>query len=166
VLLKRKKRRKNQKPIRRTKEEVQRTKERLMYQPSPKPVVVPLPPIRSGDTRISRPPVEIDLITGRENFDGSMQALSAKYSLESFTLATEDGLLFASSGGASAPADAAIFSEKFRRGDIAGTPGITLFRIDHAGSGLIGIIRSEKPVPEWLTSKIGADTKDILNWWI
>jgi hypothetical protein len=166
VLLKRKNSRKSQGPVHRTKEEVQRTKERLMYQPAPKPVVVPLPPIRSGDTRISRPPEEIDLIAGRENLDGSMQALSGKYSLESVALATEDGLLFASSGGATALADAAMFSEKFCKGDITGTPGITLFRIDHAGSSLIGIIRSEKPVTEQLTSKIGADTKDILNWWI
>jgi len=137
-----------------------------MYQPAPKPVIVPLSTIRTGDTKISRPPAEIDLITGRENLDSSMKALATRYSLESFTLATEDGLLFASSGSSTAGMDAAQFSERYRTGNTAGIPGITIFRMEHAGSGLIGIIRSEMPVLERRAEKIKADTKDILNWWI
>jgi hypothetical protein len=112
------------------------------------------------------PVKEIELVEGRADITGSLLALAEKYSLDQFTIATKDGLVFASSGSKNAQNDAAVYSSMYS--DDPGTiiPGVVLFELVHKNSGLVGIIRTDKPVPERILAKIAADTKDILNWWI
>ena len=96
----------------------------------------------------------------------SLRTLTEKYSLDQFTIATADGLVFASSGGENAQDDAALFSEMFASDPLTETPGVTLFGLDYKGSGLVGIIRTNLRIPGEVARMIERDTKDILHKWI
>lgn len=142
---------------------------RFDYQPVAKlrPAIlsmIRLSPLVKG-SEISRPK-EFDLTTTRRDLTESLVALTVKYSLERFTIATDDGLLFGSSAGDVARNDAATCSEIFKKDPLAKTPSIELFGIVHKGSELICIIRTRTPLPEIVKPRIYADTKIILNWWI
>ncbi len=86
-----------------------------------------------------------------------------KYSLDSFTIATSDGLVFASSGGSTAQEDAAIYSRKYNGKEPA---GMVLFSLDHKGSDLVGIVRSTDSITGVTQKCIESDIKKILNKWI
>jgi hypothetical protein len=90
-------------------------------------------------------------------------ALAGKYSLDSFTIATSDALVFASSGGSTAQEDAARY---YRNADIKESAGVALFSLNHKGSELTGIIRSQSIITGEIQKRIENDTKDILNKWI
>jgi hypothetical protein len=111
-------------------------------------------------------PKEVDLIATRKDFADSVVALGEKYSLDTFTLATADGLVFGSSGGDAAQIDAATYSELYKNNPLAVVPGVVLFGLTHKRSELVGIIRTKAPLPEEIVGKIEADTKVILNRWI
>ncbi len=141
--------------------------ERLDYQPSVKwnPVAKPVPISWQG--RKERPDAatvaDTDILGTCQDLQQCLTALAGKYALESFTLATSDGLVFASSGSSTALEDAAGFGRK------SGAPvpsGVTLFSMVHKGSGLTGIIRSENRISREIEKRIAEDTKDILNKWI
>jgi hypothetical protein len=141
----------------------------LNYQPAIKPV---LPVIQKTIPRqVQRPdvlpqPGNISVTENIPDITTSLRALTEKYSLDQFTIATADGLVFASSGGDEAQNDAARFGEMFVNDPLAETPGATLFGLDHKGSDLVGIIRTELRIPEETFRMIENDTKDILNRWI
>ena len=93
-------------------------RQRLDYQPPVKPVWVR----HAGtdllaDTRNNSPstaPVpEVDLLENCQDLQQSLLALAGKYSLDSFTIATSDGLVFASSGSNTAQEDAASYCRKY-----------------------------------------------------
>ncbi len=107
-----------------------------------------------------------ELTGGKKDITESLLALVEKYSLDQVTLATEDGLVFAYSDPETAQNDAAFCGELYVNRKKPGAPGIFLFRLVHKNSGLIGIIRAKKPVPDKALPQIEADTKDILNFWI
>ena len=111
-------------------------------------------------------PKEIDVIRERNDLAESLRALVAKYSIGQFTIATSDGLVFASSGGDSAQTDAARYGEQYTNDPLTETPGIFLFGFSHKGSDLVGIVRADLEVPEETGRRIERDTKDILNRWI
>ena len=90
-------------------------------------------------------------------------ALAARYSLDSLTIATSDGLVLASSGGSLALEDAAAFSGKHPGKQ---PEGVTLFIMNHKGSGLTGIIRTQEIITWETQTRIENDTKDILNRWL
>lgn len=98
-----------------------------------------------------------------QNLGESLLALAGKYSLDSFTIATSDGLVFASSGGNTAQDDAARYCRKY---DIRESVGVALFSMKHKGSELTGIIRSQGIITGEIQKRIESDTKDILNRWI
>ena len=123
----------------------------------------PVPPGR-GDTPYR--PKDLSVVDGRADLTASLCALVEKYSFGELTLATADGLVFASSGGESAQTDAAHYSETFIRDPLSETPGVTLFGVSHKGSELIGIIRTTPEVSEEIVEMVENDTKDILNRWI
>jgi hypothetical protein len=147
---------------------------RFDYQPETHPIpVVPLKniphPVRPAMIKSLEPlPVhgEKNLLSDRSDITESLIALVVKYSLEGFTIATSDGLVFASSGAQSATEDAAQYGEMYTSGSFADTPGVVLSGISHEGSNLILIIRTSLPVPEENRRNIEKDTKDILNWWV
>ena len=118
-----------------------------------KPGVLPQP----GNTSVTE---------GQPDITASFHTLTEKYSLEQFTLATADGLVFASSGGEDAQQDAAEFSRIYTTGPVAKIPGVMIFGIDHKGSALVGIIRTRLQVPDEVFRMIENDTKDILKKWI
>jgi len=109
---------------------------------------------------------EISLLEDRKDISESLQALKEKYSLDAFTIATADGLVFASGGGTDSQTDAAQYSEIFNNDPLSETPGVVLTGIEHKGSSLVLIIRTQIPVPDEIRMRIENDTKDILNWWI
>jgi hypothetical protein len=105
----------------------------------------------------------VDLLEHCQDLQQSLLALAEKYSLDSFTIATSDGLVFASSGGSTAQEDAASYSRNYEIGESA---GMALFSLDHKGSKLTGIIRSQGIIKGEIQKRIESDTKDILNRWI
>jgi hypothetical protein len=142
---------------------------RLDYQPEEKPIPVfrPMaaPAHRTRASALSKPE-DIDLTRTRRDITESLAALAGKYSLQTFTIATADGLVLGSSGGDTAEADAATCSELFKNHPLTGTPGVVLFGLTHKGSALVGIVRSPSPLPAEIVSQIDSDTKLILNRWI
>jgi len=141
--------------------------QRLDYQPPAKPGWVPTPvPISWKNTRqqpTASPIPEIDLMENCQDLQESLHALTGKYSLDSFTIATSDGLVFASSGSDTAQDDAAKYCRKY---DIRESAGVALFSMSHKGSELTGIIRSTGIITGEIQKHIESDTKDILNRWI
>lgn len=117
--------------------------------PKQQPVVAPVP--------------DVDLLENCQDFQQSLLALANKYSLDSFTIATSDGLVFASSGGSTAQEDAAIYSWKYDGKEPA---GMALFSLNHKGSKLMGIVRSQEIITGEKQKCIESDTKDILTKWI
>lgn len=111
-------------------------------------------------------PKNIDLTSNRRDLPDSLAALAQKYSLDNFTIATADGLLFGSSGGDTALADAATFSGIFKNDPLSKTPGMSLFGMTHKGSDLVGIVRTKTPLKNEVIQQIAADTQVVLNWWI
>lgn len=142
---------------------------RLAYQPQARPVpavpkgAIPRP---SRQPPVLPAPKEIHLLDGRADMSESLRALAEKYSLDALTIATSDGLVFASSGDDDSQTDAAQYSEIYNNDPLSETPGAVLTGIGHKGSDLVLIIRTSLPVPDEIRVRIENDTKDILNWWI
>jgi len=135
--------------------------------PAHAPVRVPAPsPAPVEKEAVPSPGSGISVVEGCSTITECLEALVRKFSLESFTLATCDGLMFASSGGGNAPADAAKYSEIFCNDPLSETPGVFLFGLDHSGSRLVGIIRTPREISRKTQDSIENDTKDILNRWI
>jgi hypothetical protein len=142
---------------------------RLAYQPEARPI----PAVQSKS--IPRPvqkspnlpkPREVSLLNGRADITQSLHGLMEKYSLDQFTIATSDGLVFASGGSDTAQTDAAQYGQMYAADPHSETPGVLLSGLTHKGSDLVLIIRTPHPVPEDTRQGIEKDTKDILNWWI
>lgn len=142
-------------------------RQRLAYQPSVKPVWVPNPvPISRRVPKqqpVTAPAPDVDLLENCQDFQQSLHALAGKYSLDSFTIATSDGLVFASSGGSTAQVDAAVYSGRYNGNE---PEGMVRFGLNHKGSELVGIVRSQEVITEEMQKCIKQDTKDILNKWI
>ena len=143
-------------------------KQRLDYQPPAKPgwVAIPVPISWRNTTQqpaTPSPVPEVDLVESCQDLQQSLRALAGKYSLDSFTIATSDGLVFASSGSDTAQDDAAGYCRKY---DIRESVGVALFSMSHKGSELTGIIRSQGIITGEIQKRIESDTKDILNRWI
>ena len=73
-------------------------------------------------------------------------ALVEKYSLTTFTIATSDGLVFASSGGDDANINAATYTAMETRDPLSKTATVIIPGLIHKGSDLVGIIRYAKSV--------------------
>ena len=108
---------------------------------------------------------EIDILKADSDIRENMNALKQKYRLDSITLASEDGLVIASSdqeGGRIAAENSQIMKKMQKPED----DRVHLFRMYYRGSPLIVVIRAEKPLsPVWLSS-IEDDARKILNWWL
>lgn len=143
-------------------------RQHLDYQPSAKSIpvarAVPIPgPVRKRPAPATATAPDADLWENCQDLRRCLLALAGKYSLDSFTIATSDGLVFASSGSSMAQEDAASYS---RTCDGEKPEGVTLFSVNHKGSDLTGIIRSQGIITGETQIRIENDTKDILNRWI
>jgi hypothetical protein len=119
----------------------------------------------SREVEWGKPPLEIDLFEGRTDIAGSMQAMCEKYYLSAFTIATDDGLVVASSED-DASADAAKYSYLFTEGKLPDDPKVMLFGIQHKGSNLVGILRTEHNLPEAWVKDMESDAVFILRKWL
>lgn len=141
----------------------------LAYQPDVKPLspvlkkAIPHPARKPGVFPQAK---TTGVVEGMTDISGSLRALVDKYSLDEFTIATSDGLVFASSGGESAQEDAAHYGGQYGADPDAIIPGVTLFGFTHKGSDLIGIVRTSLRIPADVRRMIEQDTQEILNWWI
>jgi hypothetical protein len=143
-------------------------RQRLDYQPpaAPVPVVAPRPVSR---TRARPRPVSPAGRGGTAKTPGLQQSLTdlaERYSLDSFTIATSDGLIFATHGGDTAIEDAVRYNRKIFQKTRTAPAGITLFYLDFKHSELTGIIRAAGGMSGETKKRIEEDTKDILNRWI
>ncbi|MDD1684119.1 MAG: hypothetical protein LUO98_09835, partial [Methanoregula sp.] len=109
------------------------------------------------------PVPDVELLKNCQDLQQSLNALAGKYSLDSFTIATSDGLVLASSGSETARVDAAHYS---RQNAGKAPEGMTLIGLNHKGSELTGIIRTSGSISPEIQKRIEHDSKDILNWWI
>ena len=118
---------------------------------------------KSGPEKSPKP---VDLLQNRKDITSSLQALAEKYSLAEITLATDDGLVLASSAGHDVQGDAAHYSQIIKRQSAPDDPEISLFELRHRDAGVIGIIRMNTNLPQNWKKGIREDTKVILQWWL
>lgn len=109
---------------------------------------------------------EIDLVKNRVNITDSLVALAEKYSIPEIILASDDGLVIASSSGRDVQSDAARYSQIVKRQQDIDEPGVSLFELYHKEAHIIGIIREREELPQTLRKGIREDTKGILQWWL
>jgi hypothetical protein len=109
---------------------------------------------------------DVELLSGCENITRSLIALVEKYSLVTFTIATSDGLVFASSGGDDANINAATYTTIPSRDPLTKTTTVIIPGLIHKGADLVGIIRTQNPLEEEILMNITKDTQTILNWWV
>ena len=141
--------------------------QRLDYQSEIRLIKRMLPALQSRTVHKNAAPAlkEIEILYGRTDITQSLLALVEKYSLDTFTIATSDGLIFASSGGEDSPTDAATYSKMVNHDPPLTTPLVIVSGLTHKGSTLVGVIRTQNPVSEDISKRIAKDTQAILNWW-
>ncbi|WP_342678609.1 hypothetical protein [Methanofollis sp. UBA420] len=120
---------------------------------------------RSREVEWEKPPLALSLFDGRTDIAGSMQAMCEKYYLDAFTIATDDGLVVASSED-DASADAAKYSYLFTEGKLPDDPKVMLFGIQHKGSSLVGILRTEHNIPDAWVKDMESDAVSVLRNWL
>jgi len=109
---------------------------------------------------------KIELVKNRLNITDSLQALAEKYSILEITLASDDGLVIASSTDRDVQEDAARYSQIVKHQEAAGDPEVSLFELYHKDAHIIGIIRKDRDLPPAWRNEIRQDTKGILQWWL
>jgi hypothetical protein len=124
--------------------------------PGPVPVPAPAPAPAAP---------AVDLLAGSPDIQGSILRLCEKYDLADFIIATLDGLLVVSLSPGSSE-EAARFSDLYRRKKKPDNPGVTFLEMNHRGEAMLGIIRSDRPIPPEKLRGIGEDAREILNWWL
>lgn len=92
-------------------------------------------------------------------------AITEKYSLASFTLATADGLLIGSTKRG-AEDEAARYSHLYTEGKLQDETGAELLGVSHHGETVIGIARPSEPLSPELASALEQDTRDVLQHWV
>ncbi|MDK2975203.1 MAG: hypothetical protein PWP08_1574 [Methanofollis sp.] len=120
---------------------------------------------KSRELEWEKPPQDVDVVAGRNDIMDSMKTLCEKYYLNAFTIATDDGLVVASSME-DAAADAATYSHAFATGDLPDDPQVMLFGVRHKGSALVGIIRTDHNIPETWVEFMERDAVSILKRWL
>ena len=133
---------------------------------APQPGQAPDVATKPAESAPEQTPKKIELIKNRVNITESLQALAKKYFLLEITIATDDGLVLASSADRDVQPDAAKFSQTLRRQMVPDEPGVTLFELYHNEAHLIGIIRTDKDLLQNWKKEIREDTKGILQWWL
>ncbi len=108
---------------------------------------------------------EIDIFKSYSDIGENMKALKKKYGLDSITLASEDGLVIASSDPEGSRL-AAEYSQIIKKLQEPAGSRIHLLKMHYRGSPLIMVIQTEKPLPPVWFSSIEDDARKILNIWL
>jgi len=123
-------------------------------------------PVKSLPSETEKNGKKIELLKNRIDITDSLRALAEKYSILEITLASDDGLVLASSAKRDVQADAARYSQIIKRQEATDEPGVILFELYHKEVHIIGIIREEQDLPHNWRKEIREDTKGILQWWL
>jgi hypothetical protein len=118
-----------------------------------------------GETTAEEAPAHVETITGKTSIEESLKALCRKYGLESFTLASKDGLAVASSHGGPEE-EAAHFSYLYTSGIQPHDPLVKLVPVKFNDEELVGIARLAHEIPDAWTRLIARESSDILMWWL
>ncbi|HUK92989.1 MAG TPA: hypothetical protein VLU98_03020 [Methanomicrobiales archaeon] len=124
-----------------------------------------VPPPAKAEPAGEPPVPAVDLIGESPDIQGSIQRLCEKYGLSDFIIATLDGLVVVSLSPGSSE-EAARFSDLHRRKKKPDSPGVAFLDIMHRGEPMLGIARSDHPLPAGRLNEIGADARKILQWWL
>jgi len=127
--------------------------------------VSPGPAASSASPPAAAIPAELPELTNKGTIQGNVSSLAEKYRLSEVTLATHDGLVITSTQDHGRES-AARFSELWKTREENPEKGVYLFEIEHKGSPVIGILRSDDPVHNMTLRDIENDTRKILQWWI
>ncbi len=121
-------------------------------------------PAGNRESHAARPPGDIDP-RGTQSLEENLGAISRKYSLASFTLATADGLLVGSTRPGS-EGEAARYSHLYARGERQDGTGAELLGIPYRGETLVGIARPKEHLSAELMNALEQDTRDALQRWV
>jgi hypothetical protein len=105
-------------------------------------------------------------ITHFSDISDEILAVRRKYSLDSLTVASYDGLVVLSSGNPSAESDAAYFSHRIITGEETGNDGINVDTVEFRGSPLLIITRSSNRHPDDQADSIKNDIRRVLRDWL
>lgn len=108
---------------------------------------------------------DIDILRTTSDIGENMKALKEKYRLDSITLASEDGLVIASSEleGSRLSAE---YSEIMKKMQEPADSRIHLLKMHYRGSPVIMVLQTDKPLPPVWLSSIEDDARKILNIWL
>ena len=93
-------------------------------------------------------------------------AVRQKYSLDSLTVASYDGLVVLTTGNPSAESDAAYFAHRIKTGEKIGKDGVYVDTVDFMGSPLLIITRSSNRLPDDQADSIKNDIRSVLRDWL
>ena len=93
-------------------------------------------------------------------------AVRKKYSLDSLTVASYDGLVVISSGNPSAESDAAYFTQRIKTGEKIGKDDVCVNTVEFMGSPLLIITRSRNGLPDDQADSIKNDIRRVLRDWL
>jgi len=108
---------------------------------------------------------EGDVIHGQTTIAESLQALCEKYSLDSCTIATRDGLVVASSLE-DAEEEAAQFSYLYVNGIAPHDPFIRLFGLSYHGGEVVGIVKGQEEAFARVQQALEDELQAVLDWWL
>jgi hypothetical protein len=107
----------------------------------------------------------VEILKESPDIQGSIHRLCEKYDLSDFIITTLDGLVVVSLYPGSSE-EAARFSDLYHRKKKPDSPNVTFFEIAHRGEGMLGIIRSDRPLSPEEKKGIDEDALKILHWWL
>ncbi len=119
---------------------------------------------RPGTVEPARSPGEIDP-RSMGSLEETLGAISEKYSLASFTLATTDGLLIGSTRPG-AQNEAARYSHLYTQGKLHDETGAELLGIPYRGETVVGIARPSEHLSAEQMSTLEQDIRDTLQHWV
>ncbi len=126
-----------------------------------------------GEPAIIAQPVHVEPARSLDQIDprnmGSLEetlgAISKKYSLASFTLATTDGLLIGSTKPGSEE-EAARYSHLYTQGRLHDEAGAELLGVPYRGETVVGIAHPSEHLSAEQMSALEQDIRDTLQHWV
>jgi hypothetical protein len=107
----------------------------------------------------------VEILEGRRDIRGSIQAICDKFSLRDLIITTRDGLVVVSLTPGVAE-EAARLSGIHRRGGKADGKDLHFLPVVHRGDELLVILRTDRIPDERERRAIEKDVAQILNWWL
>jgi hypothetical protein len=107
----------------------------------------------------------VEILEGRRDIRGSIQAVVGKYGLRDLILTTPDGLVVVALSPGVAE-EAARLSGAYRKGGGVPEKDVVFLPMVHRGDEILAILRTDHPLDGATTRAIEKDVAQILNWWL